>query len=67
MQLTGRFCHLTVKADQVYPQDCIKELIIWKIHLLVVAATSVKFKSVFLHDNEQWLFRNSSYVFGQNG
>ena len=31
------------------PQDCINESIICKMNSLVVAATSLKFKSVFLH------------------
>ena len=31
------------------PQDSINELIIWKMNLLVVPVTSVKFKSELLH------------------
>ena len=37
--------HFTVKASQVYPQDCINESIIGKLNLLAVAATGLKFKS----------------------
>ena len=31
------------------PQDSINELIIWKMNVLVVPVTSVKFKSELLH------------------
>ena len=30
-------------------QDCTNESIFWKMHMLVIAATSLKFKSAFLH------------------
>ena len=41
----------TVQLNEVKctPQDSINEFIIQKLNLLVVAATSTKFKSAFLH------------------
>ena len=38
------------------PQDSINELIIWKINLLVVPVTNVKFKSELLH--AKWVVNN---------
>ena len=43
---------VTVKAGQAYSQDSINELNIWKMNLLIVPVTIVKFKSAFLH--AQW-------------
>ena len=41
---------LTVPPSQAYPIDFINESIIWKMNLSVVGATSIKFKSAFLHE-----------------
>ena len=49
---------ITVKTSRAYPQDHVNEAIIWNVNPLVVAATSFKFTSVFLHTcNGQWLFK----------
>ena len=55
----------TAKARQAYPQDSINELIIWKMYPYVIPVTGVKFKSAFLHGNEQWIFYESFSVFDQ--
>ena len=39
----------TVKAGQAYPQDSINVLIIWKMNLLVIPETIVKFTSAILY------------------
>ena len=41
---------LTVPPSQAYTIDFINESIIWKMDLSVVGATSIKFKSAFLHE-----------------
>ena len=41
---------LTVPPSQAYPIDFINESIIWKMNLSVVGATSIKFKSAFVHE-----------------
>ena len=40
---------LQSKQVKCTPQDSINELVIWKMNLLVVPVTSVKFKSELLH------------------
>ena len=43
--------HIKLQSRQLKrtPQDCINELIIWKMNPLVVATTSLEFKFAFLH------------------
>ena len=43
--------HMKLQSQQLKrtPQDCINELIIWKMNPLVVATTSLEFKFAFLH------------------
>ena len=50
-QLTGSvegFLFITFKPSQAYPQDLINEYIIRKLNRLILAATSIKFKSASL-------------------
>ena len=47
---------LQAKRVKCTPQDSINELIIWKINLLVVPVTNVKFKSELLH--AKWAVNN---------
>ena len=47
---------LQAKQVKCTPQDSINELIIWKINLLVVPVTNVKFKSELLH--AKWAVNN---------
>ena len=42
------FFFITVTPGQAYPQDSINEYSIRKLNLLILAATSIKFKSAFL-------------------
>ena len=44
---------ITVKTGQAYPEDRVNEASIWKMNPLVVSATSLKFKSVFLHTRNE--------------
>ena len=47
---------LQSKQVKCTPQDSINELIIWKMNLLVVPVTNVKFKSELLH--AKWAVNN---------
>ena len=47
------------------PQDSINELIIWKMNVLVVPETSVKFNRYSRTREEQWIFYKNFSVSGQ--
>ena len=65
--LSGRSFNPDLPSMQVKrtPQDSINELIIWKMNLLVVPITSVKFKSAFLHAQWQAIFYENFPVTGK--